>query len=182
MKKVFCPKCDNLTTFDETKYPVGKPIPLVCAQCGSQFNVKLGKKKVQAPSGSERQLVEQDFSNGYISVIANFFGDKQEFGLQLGDNVIGRRNRDTDGVDIAIINTDPSMGRKHCVINVKKNAVGKLIYTLRDFPSLTGTFLNNVCLGKKEQVVLNHGAVITLGATTFILHYPEGQEEEEMMY
>jgi pSer/pThr/pTyr-binding forkhead associated (FHA) protein len=140
------------------------------------------EKKVQAPSGSERQLVEQDFSNGYISVIANFFGDKQEFGLQLGDNVIGRRNRDTDGVDIAIINTDPSMGRKHCVINVKKNAAGKLIYTLRDFPSLTGTFLNNVCLGKKEQVVLNHGAVITLGATTFILHYPEGQEEEEMMY
>ena len=182
MKKVFCPKCDNLTTFDETKYPVGKPIALVCAQCGSQFNVKLGKKKVQAPSGSERQLVEQDFSNGYISVIANFFGDKQEFGLQLGDNVIGRRNRDTDGVDIAIINTDPSMGRKHCVINVKKNAAGKLIYTLRDFPSLTGTFLNNVCLGKKEQVVLNHGAVITLGATTFILHYPEGQEEEEMLY
>ena len=182
MKKVFCPKCDNLTTFDETKYPVGKPIALVCAQCGSQFNVKLGKKKVQAPSGSERQLVEQDFSNGYISVNANFFGDKQEFGLQLGDNVIGRRNRDTDGVDIAIINTDPSMGRKHCVINVKKNAAGKLIYTLRVFPSLTGTFLNNVCLGKKEQVVLNHGAVITLGATTFILHYPDGQEEEEMMY
>ena len=182
MKKVFCPKCDNLTTFDETKYPVGKPIALVCAQCGSQFNVKLGKKKVQAPSGSERQLVEQDFSNGYISVIANFFGDKQEFGLQLGDNVIGRRKRATDGVDIAIINTDPSMCRKHCVINVKKNAAGKLIYTLRDFPSLTGTFLNNVCLGKKEQVVLNHGAVITLGATTFILHYPEGQEEEEMMY
>ena len=155
---------------------------MVCAQCGSQFNVKLGKKKVQTPSDSDRQLVEQDFSNGYISVIANFFGDKQEFGLQLGDNVIGRRNRDTDGVDIAIINTDPSMGRKHCVINVKKNAAGKLIYTLRDFPSLTGTFLNNVCLGKKEQVVLNHGAVITLGATTFILHYPEGQEEEEMMY
>ena len=135
MKKVFCPKCDNLTTFDETKYPVGKPIALVCAQCGSQFNVKLGKKKVQAPSGSERQLVEQDFSNGYISVIANFFGDKQEFGLQLGDNVIGRRNRDTDGVDIAIINTDPSMGRKHCVINVKKTSAGKRIYKLRDFPS-----------------------------------------------
>ena len=143
MKKVFCPKCDNLTTFDETKYPAEKPIALVCSQCGSQFNVKLGKKKIQMPSGKEKEVSDQDFSNGYISVIANFFGDKQEFALQLGDNVIGRRNRDTDGVDIAIINTDPSMGRKHCVINVKKNASGKFIYTLRDFPSLTGTFLNN---------------------------------------
>ena len=44
----------------------------------------------------------------------------------MGDNVIGRRNKDTDGVDVPIITSDPSMGRKHCVINVKEDKEGKL--------------------------------------------------------
>ena len=54
---------------------------------------------------------------------------------------------------------------------------GKLIYTLRDFPSLTGTFLCSVLVGKKEQVRVGEGAIVTIGATTFILHVPGGEEE-----
>ena len=65
------------------------------------------------------------------------------------------------------------MGRKHCVINVKENKSGERIYTLRDFPSLTGTFVGNVLVGKKEQVRIEDGAIITIGATTFILHVSE---------
>ena len=95
----------------------------------------------------------------------------------MGDNVIGRRNKDTDGVDVPIITSDPSMGRKHCVINVKEDKGGKLVYTLRDFPSLTGTFLCSVLVGKKEQVRIGEGAIVTIGATTFILHVPGGEEE-----
>ena len=95
----------------------------------------------------------------------------------MGDNVIGRRNKDTDGVDVPIITSDPSMGRKHCVINVKEDKEGKLIYTLRDFPSLTGTFLCSVLVGKKEQVRVGEGAIVTIGATTFIPHVPGGEEE-----
>ena len=62
------------------------------------------------------------------------------------------------------------MGRKHCVLNVKRDANGTLIYTVRDFPSLTGTFVGSVLVGKKEQVRLEDEAIVTLGATTFILH------------
>jgi len=36
--------------------------------------------------------------------------------------------------------------------------------------------------GEKGTSGFESWGVITLGATTFILHYPEGQEEEEMMY
>ena len=160
MKRVFCPKCDNQLAFDETKYPEGKVLAFVCPQCGSQFKIK-----------------EPDFSCGYITVIENVFGFKQELPLVMGDNVIGRRNKDTDGVDVPIITSDPSMGRKHCVINVKEDKEGKLIYTLRDFPSLTGTFLCSVLVGKKEQVRVGEGAIVTIGATTFILHVPGGEEE-----
>ena len=127
-------------------------------------------KKVRTESGVEKEIKEPDFSCGYITVIENQFGYKQKLPLVMGDNLIGRRNRDTDGVNVAIITSDPSVDRKHCIINVKENKQGKLIYTLRDFPSITGTFLGNVLLRDKEQVQISEDAVVTIGATTFILH------------
>lgn len=179
MKRIFCPKCDNQIGFDETKYSEGKILVFVCPQCGAQFKIKLGRKVVRTKSGDEEEIKEPDFSCGSITVIENTFGYKQELPLVMGDNIIGRRNKDTDGVDAAIITTDPSMGRKHCVINVKEMPSGKLSYTLRDFPSLTGTFLCNKLVGKKEQIRINEGAIVTIGATTFILHVREDSVEEE---
>ena len=170
MKRVFCPKCDRQLTFDETKYPQGKVLAFVCPQCGSQFKIKLGLKVVRNAQGEEQEVKEPDFSCGYISVIENAFAFQQKLPLVLGDNVIGRRNKDTDGVDVPIVTSDPSMGRKHCVILVKEEADGTLSYTVRDFPSLTGTFVGNELLGKKEQARIEDGTIITLGATTFILH------------
>ena len=141
MKRVFCPKCDNQLSFDETKYPEGKILAFVCPQCGAQFKIKLGRKVVKTATGEEKEVKEPDFSCGYITIIENGFAFKQDLPLVMGDNVIGRRNKDTEGVDVPIITSDPSMGRKHCVINVKKDTNGKFVYMVRDFPSLTGTFV-----------------------------------------
>ena len=179
MKRIFCPKCDNQLSFDETKYPDGKILAFVCPQCGSQFKIKLGRKTVRTESGQEKEVKEPDFSCGYITVIENTFGFKQELPLGMGDNMIGRRNKDTEGVDVPIITSDPSVGRKHCIINVKQDRDGKFVYTLRDNQSMTGTFLRSVLLGKKEQVRIGEGAIVTMGATTFILHVPGGEEEED---
>jgi hypothetical protein len=178
MKIIFCPKCDTQLTFDDKKYPDAKALAFVCKGCGHQFKIRLGRKKVTTPSGDIEEVKEPDYTYGYIHVIENFFGTKQDLPLILGDNVIGRRNKDTDGVDVEIITSDPSMGRKHCVIQVKANEDGSFDYLLSDFPSLTGTFLGNKCLGKKEQVRIEGGAVVTIGATTFILH-EAGETPEE---
>jgi pSer/pThr/pTyr-binding forkhead associated (FHA) protein len=61
------------------------------------------------------------------------------------------------------------MDRRHCIINVKRNKQGALVYTLRDNQSVTGTFLMNEILGDKDRVRIEEGAIITLGATTLIL-------------
>ena len=61
------------------------------------------------------------------------------------------------------------MDRRHCVISVKRNEKGEISYTLRDFPSLTGTFLFNRILADRERAIIEDGAIITLGATTIIL-------------
>ena len=109
---------------------------------------------------------------GSITVIENVFGFKQVLPLQEGDNKIGRRCVGTV-INVPIETSDMSMDRNHCVINVKRNKQGRLVYTLRDAPSLTGTFLNNEILGDKDRVRIEDGAIVTIGATTFILRAAE---------
>ena len=58
MKRVFCPKCDNQLSFDETKYPEGKVLAFVCPQCGAQFKIKLGRKVVKTATGEEKEVKE----------------------------------------------------------------------------------------------------------------------------
>ncbi|MGN1218650.1 MAG: FHA domain-containing protein, partial [Phocaeicola sp.] len=72
---------------------------------------------------------------------------------------------------------DPSMDRRHCIINVKKNKQGKTVYTLRDNDSITGTFHMNEILGPKERVIIEEGSIFTLGATTLILRGAEENKE-----
>ena len=173
MKRVRCPKCENYLTFDETKYTEGQSLVFVCEHCKKQFAIRLGKAKVQATRKDE-QLNENEFKDafGNITVIENVFGFKQVLPLQEGDNIIGRRCIGNN-IQVPIETSDMSMDRYHCIINVKRNKQGKLVYTLRDAPSLTGTFLNNEILGDKDRVRIEEGAIVTIGATTFILHTGE---------
>mgnify|MGYP003368906325 CR=1 FL=1 len=160
MKRIRCPKCENYLTFDETKYTEGQSLVFVCDQCKKQFSIRLGKSKMKAPQKEERPVIE------------NVFGFKQVLPLQEGDNIIGRRCVG-NVIDVPIETSDMSMDRRHCIINVKRNKQGVLIYTLRDAPSLTGTFLNNEILGDKDRIRIEDGAIVTIGATTFILRAAE---------
>lgn len=173
MKRILCPKCDNYITFDETKYSEGQSLVFICEHCKKQFSIRIGRTKLKA-TRKEEVLDEQENSKdfGSIVVVENVFGYKQVLPLKEGDNVIGRRNKGTE-VDVSIETSDPSMDRSHCVINVSRNRKGKIIYTLRDNQSITGTFLMNEILGEKDRVRIEEGAIITLGATTLILRTAE---------
>ena len=173
MKRIRCPKCENYLTFDETKYTEGQSLVFVCENCKKQFSIRLGKTKMKVPQKEER-LDETEYKEafGSITVIENVLGFKQVLPLQEGDNKIGRRCVGTV-INVPIETSDMSMDRNHCVINVKRNKQGKLVYTLRDAPSLTGTFLNNEILGDKDRVRIEDGAIVTIGATTFILRAAE---------
>ena len=173
MKRIRCPKCENYLTFDETKYTEGQSLVFVCENCKKQFSIRLGKTKMKVPQ-KEECLDETEYKEafGSITVSENVFGCKQVLPLQEGDNKIGCRCVGTV-INVPIETSDMSMDRNHCVINVKRNKQGKLVYTLRDAPSLTGTFLNNEILGDKDRVRIEDGAIVTIGATTFILRAAE---------
>lgn len=176
MKRILCPKCENYLTFDETKYAEGQSLVFVCEHCGKQFSIRIGKTKLKSQVRNEQHDEQENNSQyGSIVVIENVFGYKQVLPLSLGDNVIGRRCVGTT-INTPIETGDMSMDRQHCVINVKTNKKGTLVYTLRDFPSVTGTFLMNECLGDKDRVTLEDGAIVTIGATTFILRRAEDKE------
>lgn len=168
MKRILCPKCENYLSFDETKYSEGQSLVFVCEHCGKQFSIRLGKTKMKATRKEENldENVSSEF--GTILVVENVFGYKQILPLQEGDNVIGRRCVGTV-INTPIETGDMSMDRRHCIINVRQNKQGKVIYTLRDAPSLTGTFYMNEILGDKDRIVIEDGAIITIGATTLIL-------------
>ena len=173
MKRVRCPKCDSYITFDETKYQAGQQLVFQCPECSKQFGIRMGTSKVRDTRKNE--VLDEEANKdqcGSIVVVENVFGYKQVHPLKEGDNVIGRRNKGTE-VDVSIETADPSMDRKHCLLNVRCNKQGEVIYTLRDNQSITGTFLMNEILGDKERVRIEEGAIITLGATTLILRAAE---------
>ncbi len=176
MKRVLCPKCDNYITFDETKYTEGQSLVFVCEHCKKQFAIRIGKSKLRATRKEENpdEMVKQN-ELGSIIVIENVFGYKQVLPLHEGDNIIGRRSKGTE-IDAPIETSDPSMDRRHCIINVKRNKLGEVVYTLRDNPSITGTFLMNEILGDKDRVRIEDGAIITIGATSLILRTVNAEE------
>ena len=177
MKRVRCPKCDNYIQFDETKYTEGQSLVFVCDNCKKQFGIRIGKAKLSAANRNEYLRYSNSGTEDWGNVVAieNVFGYKQVLPLHEGDNVIGRRSKGTE-VDIPVETNDPSMDRRHCILNVKRNKQGEVVYTLRDNNSITGTFLMNELLGPKDRVRIEDGAIFTLGATTLILRAANTEE------
>ena len=139
----------------------------------SKSDVVRGDRERETKRSQDSKVLLNGFSKKQkVLLKENVFGFRQEHPLQLGDNIIGRRNKG-DEVQVPIETNDPSMDRHHCVLNVKRGKAGNLIYTLRDNDSVTGTFLMNEILGAKDRVRIEDGAIITLGATTLILHTAE---------
>ncbi len=168
MKQVLCPKCGKTFSFDESRYDTSCNISFICPACRKRF--VLSMSEVEAAG-----IQDLDSAPGTITVLENAFGYRQEFPLHTGDNVIGRASRGTE-VDIAIETSDMSMDRRHCIINVKEKG-NQVTLTLRDNPSLTGTFLRHELLGNRERASLHDGDVVSIGAATFIVHIPNEEEE-----
>lgn len=176
MKRVRCPKCDNYITFDETQYSNGQQLVFVCPVCQKQFGIRIGTSKLKEKH-EEKFLDEHenDRECGSIVVVENVFHYKQVIPLKMGDNVIGRYVRGTD-INTPIETADPSVDTKHCVIRVQRNKQGQLQYILRDAPSNTGTFYMNGLLRDQDRIRLSEGSIVTIGATTLILHVADSTE------
>ncbi|MBO4905963.1 MAG: FHA domain-containing protein [Bacteroidaceae bacterium] len=203
MKRVRCPKCGHSITFDETHYSEGNTLIFECEECRKQFGVRIGSSQVLKTRKEERAKTQEhpstpadnqealstsqthkltdeaseQFPYGYVTVVENVFHYRQTIALQMGQNVFGRYVRGSS-INAPIETVDPSVDTTHCIINVERNRKGALVYTLRDAPSGTGTFVQNTILRDNDRLRLDDGTIITIGATTLIFH-AAGCEEEE---
>ncbi len=166
MSKIICPKCDHPIDFDASHYKEGQSLVFECEYCRKSFTIRIGE--------GEDNIHTEDF--GHIVVLENQFCYKQIIPLCEGDNMLGRYNKGTV-ISHPIETNDPSMDRRHCIINVKREWNGQLKYTIRDNQSVTGTFVMNRVLGNRERLLIEDGSIITLGATTLILHTPDIEED-----
>ena len=176
MKRVRCPKCDNFITFDETKYKSGQRLVFQCPQCGKEFGIRIGVSKLRKTQKEENNSpIDENVESQYgsLHVIENVFHFRQVIPLQMGENVIGRYMKGNP-INCPIETVDPSVDMTHCTITVSKDKNGKLQYVLRDGPSYTGTFVDNVILGDRERRVIEGGILFTIGATSIILQTPDG--------
>jgi len=176
MKRVRCPKCDNFITFDETKYKSGQRLVFQCPQCGKEFGIRIGVSKLRKTQKEENNSsIDENVESQYgsLHVIENVFHFRQVIPLQMGENVIGRYMKGNP-INCPIETVDPSVDMTHCTITVSKDKNGKLQYVLRDGPSYTGTFVDNVILGDRERRVIEGGTLFTIGATSIILQTPDG--------
>lgn len=183
MKRVRCPRCEQFITFDEKQYGNGQSLVFMCPQCGKQFKIRIGVSQLrdlQREEDPEKNLETCPY--GSIVVIENVFHYKQIIPLKLGDNVIGRYQKGSK-VNTPIETVDPSVDITHCAINVSRDKKGRLKYVLRDGPSYTGTFVDNVILKDNERRVITDGTLFTIGATSIILRTddketPDGQDSD----
>lgn len=53
MKRVKCPECGTIITFDEKKYSPGKALIFICSHCGKRFGIRL--KKAETPINKASQ-------------------------------------------------------------------------------------------------------------------------------
>lgn len=184
MKRIRCPKCDEPILFDDSLYTPGRTLVFECPDCHKQFKIRVGVKKAPVtPDASTsdpfdgQEEEEEKPILGYLVVIENAFHLRQEIPLHEGENTIGRHVRGTN-INAPIKTVDPSVDTTHCRITAKINKQGRVQFILRDGPSGTGTFLMNEILGDRDRVTIEEGAIITIGATTMILHEGEPEEEE----
>ena len=154
---------------DETKYTEGQSLVFVCEHCKKELGIRIGKSKL-ANKHEEKTVDENAYSEEYgsIVVIENTFAFKQVIPLDLGRNEIGRYIKGPN-INKPIETRDPSVDTFHRVITVKKSKSGKLQYILQDAPSETGTFYMNEILRDVDLIIMEDGAIITIGATTLIL-------------
>jgi hypothetical protein len=119
-----------------------------------------------------RNLMEQSVKNEVqsiaILVAEDNFGQKQEYRLKLGVNIIGRATANTQ-VDVVL--TDASISRPHCVVEVLENKPHGWKYMLYDIgytnrkESTNGLYLpfRSTRLSKYEQVELQIGSYVIAG-------------------
>lgn len=175
--EICCPYCGHTLSLNISGLDNDTAERIICDQCRKPL--ALYKQRAKALLHTERgvkavSVEDAQFSDDsiYLEFIENEFAPTQKLQVPLGKSVLGRHNPKSTA-DIQVMTGDPSMDRNHSILFLDN----KGWLSIMDNDSMTGTFVNGLELDPGERRRLTDGDVLTLGATSVIIHLPDEDEE-----
>lgn len=170
---VHCPYCNVQTQVEVPPPDAEKSIRSICTSC--HHPIAVYSSQARALHHTDRTVraiaVEPwDFSDEpfYIEFVENQFAHPQRLRIPHGTSRTGRYNAHS-ATELQVFTNDPSLDRTHLRLWLKDD--GTLL--AQDAESSTGTYLNSTLLAPRVWARLTDGDVLTMGATTAIIHMPE---------
>lgn len=168
-----CPYCEETIEVDTTGVAAEQPTKVLCPHCHKPTLIYATEGEAVAHTDRSVAAVSVeriafDKSCIYLEVIANQFGATQLIQIPEGEQILGRFNPKSRAT-LQVVTNDPSMDRNHSVLRLSK----KGILDVEDNDSMTGTFLNGLEILPGDRRRLADGDVLTLGATSVIVHMPQ---------
>jgi pSer/pThr/pTyr-binding forkhead associated (FHA) protein len=166
MISIKCPHCRVGLKIDETKIPEGI-LSFKCPKCKKEIPISYIEHKLEDNNTETVVLPAKNKSEriGKLTVQSNQDTLQQEFQLEEGDNIIGRKAKATSA-SICIVTNDKTVSRSHLKIVVKKRPKGGYIHCLSDNNSINHTLYNGKNLESGDIVVLKDNDEIIVGSTT----------------
>lgn len=149
---------------------------IVCDACKQPIVLYRTKAEVlQHRERSTRAIsfeeVVNDRHDPYLEIIETEFTKPQNIVIPEGKSLFGRYNP-RSSAQLQILTADPSIDRQHAYFIRSKK--GRL--EVMDNDSMTGTFVNGSEINQGDRCRLHSGDVLTFGATTAIVHFPDDEE------
>jgi predicted Zn finger-like uncharacterized protein len=167
MISVKCPHCKAGLKVNETKIPESI-LSFKCPKCKNEIPVSFIRQKLESQNVFETVVLVKKSKNqgiGRLTVLQNEDTPQQEFQLQEGENIIGRK-ANVCMASVCILTEDKTMSRSHVKIEVKKNPKGGYFHCLSDNNSINHTLYNGKSIESEDIVVLRDGDELLLGKTT----------------
>ncbi len=168
--KIACPYCAKDIEIIPPNVVKAKAEKVVCPHChrpiavyASQATLQMHRDRaVKAVAVSLHDFSEQD---PYLEIVESRLADSQRLPIPIGESVLGRFTPNSKA-EIQVLTDDIDLGRNHARLWLTKK--GSL--SVADNDSVSGTYVNGQPLAPTDKVRLWDGDVLTLGATTFIVH------------
>jgi pSer/pThr/pTyr-binding forkhead associated (FHA) protein len=166
MISVKCPHCKVGLKVDETKIPSGI-LSFKCPKCKREIPISFIEQKLGQQNNDETIVVRKGKNKeiGRLTVLQSEGTPQQEFQLQEGENIVGRKAK-VCTASICIRTDDKTMSRSHLKIEVKKKPKDGYFHYLSDNNSINHTLYNGKHIESGDVVVLKDGDELLIGKTT----------------
>lgn len=162
VKRVKCPKCGVILEVKNSKNEVVKNF--TCPGCNASLSVSFQRQELD---DNATRLQCNKLNSAFLPTLIS---NGQYFQLNIGRNIIGRK-ADSSVADIQIKTDDRLISRHHALITVEQAPSGGYLAKLTNYKNKNLTRVNGLDLVDDDEVILEEGATLLMGATILTITF-----------